>query len=275
MPRKEKKYHVICKTTNTITGRYYIGMHSTDNLDDGYLGSGRRLKYSVKKYGKDNHIVEILEHCLDRSSLIEKEKEIVNHDLIKDEYCMNLHTGGMCGPISNLGSKRSEETKKKMGAWIRTDEMRKKISESNKKYGHQERLGAINTSEHNEKISAGKKGKIAHNKGRPMSEATKEKMRNPKSEATKEKIKQARLGKKMSEETKEKLRQINLGKKRGFFTTKNSRVILQFDMKGVQLNIFESLSEASRATNVAKSNILNVCTGKYKHASGFIWKFDN
>ena len=214
MPRAEKKYHVIYKTTNTITGRYYIGMHSTNKLDDGYLGSGRRLKYSVKKYGRDNHTVEILEHCSDRTSLIEKEKEIVNHDLIKDDNCMNLHTGGMCGPISNLGSKRSDETKKKMGSWVRTPEMCKKMSESNKKYGHSERLGATNTPEHNERISAGKKGKIAHNKGIPMSESTKEKMRKPKSEATKEKIRLARLGKKMSEETKEKLRQINLGKTR-------------------------------------------------------------
>ena len=53
MARKEKKYHFIYKTTNLLTGRYYIGMHSTDNLEDGYLGSGKRLRHSVNKYGKD------------------------------------------------------------------------------------------------------------------------------------------------------------------------------------------------------------------------------
>ena len=31
---KEKKFNFIYKTTCQITGRYYIGMHSTDNLDE-------------------------------------------------------------------------------------------------------------------------------------------------------------------------------------------------------------------------------------------------
>ena len=34
-------------------------MHSTNNLNDGYLGSGKRLRYSIQKYGVDSHIKEI------------------------------------------------------------------------------------------------------------------------------------------------------------------------------------------------------------------------
>jgi hypothetical protein len=49
----EYKYHIIYKTTNLINGKIYVGMHSTDNLNDGYLGSGwilnldgRQLKFN-------------------------------------------------------------------------------------------------------------------------------------------------------------------------------------------------------------------------------------
>lgn len=49
-----RKYHYIYKTTCTITSKFYIGMHSTDNLEDGYVGSGKRLWYSINKHGKEN-----------------------------------------------------------------------------------------------------------------------------------------------------------------------------------------------------------------------------
>ena len=38
MPRKKHKYHYLYKITNTINYKYYYGMHSTSDLDDGYLG---------------------------------------------------------------------------------------------------------------------------------------------------------------------------------------------------------------------------------------------
>ena len=94
MPRRPKKYHYIYKTTNIITNKFYIGMHSTDDVNDGYVGSGKRLWYSINKYGKENHICEILEYLPDRESLRKREEEIVNGDLIKEDLCMNLVIGG-------------------------------------------------------------------------------------------------------------------------------------------------------------------------------------
>ena len=85
MPRKQKKHYYIYKTTNVVTGKYYYGMHSTDNLEDGYYGSGRRLRYSINKYGEKNHNVEIIEHVDNREKLIEREKEIVNLNEIAKE----------------------------------------------------------------------------------------------------------------------------------------------------------------------------------------------
>jgi len=40
-------------TTNNINGKQYIGAHSTNNIDDGYLGSGLLITRAKKKYGKE------------------------------------------------------------------------------------------------------------------------------------------------------------------------------------------------------------------------------
>lgn len=97
MPRKQKKYHYIYKTTCLITGKFYIGMHSTDNLEDGYLGSGKILRYSVSKHGKDNHLKEIIEFTASREELKIREAEIVNRDLLEQPLNMNLIYGGEGG----------------------------------------------------------------------------------------------------------------------------------------------------------------------------------
>lgn len=97
MARKEKKYHFIYKTTNLLSGRYYIGMHSTNNLDDGYLGSGNRLRLAVRKHGKENFSREILEFCESREELRIRESEIVTLNEISKVECMNLAVGGEGG----------------------------------------------------------------------------------------------------------------------------------------------------------------------------------
>jgi hypothetical protein len=97
MARKEKQYHFIYKTTDTRNGNFYVGMHSTDNLNDGYIGSGLRLKKLIYKHGKEIFKIEILEFLPDRESLKKREAEIVNSDLLKEEKCMNLKEGGEGG----------------------------------------------------------------------------------------------------------------------------------------------------------------------------------
>lgn len=94
MARKERKYHYIYKITYLKNNRYYIGMHSTDNLNDGYFGGGKRIKNSVKKHGKDAHRKEILEFFENRDLLRNREIELVNEELLNDPMCMNIKLGG-------------------------------------------------------------------------------------------------------------------------------------------------------------------------------------
>ena len=100
MPRKQKKYHYLYKTTNLINGKFYIGIHSTDDLNDGYVGSGKYLRNSINKYGNENFKCEILEFFENRKALVDKEKKIVNEEFIKVPLCMNLRPGGEGGFIS-------------------------------------------------------------------------------------------------------------------------------------------------------------------------------
>lgn len=109
------KYHYIYKTTCVITNNFYVGMHSTHNLKDGYIGSGKRLKYSIDKYGKEKHSCQILEFCNNREDLKKREKILVNEELILNKLCMNLKTGGEGGWDHQNNDSQIQRAKNKKG----------------------------------------------------------------------------------------------------------------------------------------------------------------
>ena len=112
----QRKYHVIYKTTCAVTGKYYVGMHSTDDLNDGYLGSGKILWHSIRAHGKENHRYEILEYLPDRKSLCDREAQLISEELRADPLCMNIRGGG----IGNTpGIPLAEETKAKMSSSLK------------------------------------------------------------------------------------------------------------------------------------------------------------
>jgi hypothetical protein len=109
MPRKQKTIHYLYKTTCITTGKYYIGIHSTSDLEDGYLGSGKRLRNSIRKYGEENHVKEIIEFFESRELLIEAEKKAITGEMLRDVSCMNLMSGGTGGFVSVEQQKRRSQ----------------------------------------------------------------------------------------------------------------------------------------------------------------------
>ena len=88
------KYKYFYKITNNINGCFYYGIHSTNDLDDGYMGSGKRLKKAYKKYGVENFTKEILKYFDTLKELSDYEAEIVNEEMINNSCCYNMSLGG-------------------------------------------------------------------------------------------------------------------------------------------------------------------------------------
>ena len=92
------KFHYIYKTTNFITGEYYIGKHS-GCLEDNYLGSGAGLKEGFKKYGRGAFKKEVISICSSEDEAFEEEAKMVTLETIKDPLCLNRCLGGGLGKI--------------------------------------------------------------------------------------------------------------------------------------------------------------------------------
>lgn len=106
------KYYTIYKTTNLINNKFYIGLHATDNINDGYLGSGILLKKAIKKYGYVNFKKEILYVFDNKKDMIIKEKEIVNEKFILRKDTYNMSKGGY--GLSTLSNEKRKVAIEKM-----------------------------------------------------------------------------------------------------------------------------------------------------------------
>jgi hypothetical protein len=90
----EKKYNYVYRIINSLNGMEYIGVHSTDNIDDKYFGSGTYLRNAIQKYGIKNFTKEIIQYFDCRELALTKEKEIVSEDFVKRCSVYNLVLGG-------------------------------------------------------------------------------------------------------------------------------------------------------------------------------------
>ncbi len=60
------------------------------------------------------------------------------------------------------------------------------------------------------------------------------------------------------------------------FVTKSDlrkKVVVQSDLNGNQLSIFDSVAEASRSSGISKTCIARCCRGEREFSKGFLWKY--
>lgn len=147
-------YYFVYRTTNLINGCIYVGVHQTDDLADGYLGSGTILSRAIRKHGRENFFREILEMFDKSEDAYLLESKIVDQEFISRKDVYNRALGGSGGSIlqnrkpftgrhseeskqriseKRRGIKHSESTKHQMSlsSWSKRDPTAQKTHASN------------------------------------------------------------------------------------------------------------------------------------------------
>ena len=92
-----KKFNFIYKTEHLPTGRYYIGVHSTNDINDGYRGSGKVIQCLLKSHPDSAFITTIICHYNTRLEASDAEAMIVQDFILNRNHfplILNCKTGG-------------------------------------------------------------------------------------------------------------------------------------------------------------------------------------
>lgn len=54
-------FYYLYEIKNLINNKIYVGVHKTNDLNDGYMGSGKVIKRAMEKHGTENFTKVILE----------------------------------------------------------------------------------------------------------------------------------------------------------------------------------------------------------------------
>jgi len=244
-------------TTNLLNNKKYVGMHSTNNVDDGYLGSGRLVLKAIKKYGKENFIREVLCFCKTPEEAFKNEAIF-----IKEYKTLVSENGYNLSPTGGVGSSGGRHSEESIKATANANRGRKASKETIKR------------------LKDSHKGQVAWNKG-----LTKKNNRSIKIMAENMSGENHYMYGRTGEDNPLYGRRgegtSNYGKRGkemgmyGITGAKNtkSKPVIQFTLGLNFIKEWECGSEVERVLGINRSNI-NKCTrGERNFAGGFIWKF--
>lgn len=110
--------HYVYKIIQLSTRREYIGIHSTDNFNDGYMGSGTLIKPAVDAC-PDDFVKTIIWMCDTREEAEELESTLVTEEYLKENFperTFNQVPGGKVSlGVVNKWQKKLYPTKSRVG----------------------------------------------------------------------------------------------------------------------------------------------------------------
>lgn len=174
-------HYLIYEIRHTASNRIYIGKHQTNNVDDGYMGSGKLLRRAIAKYGGAAFTKTILFDCPTEEAMEAKEREMVTKEFCDRPDTFNLCEGGRGGwsylnrnGTNNKGGSRGvakssalrQKGSKEMHRLLKCDdefrdEFGKKVSRGLKQYFTSNQsvwVGRQHSQETKHKMSAAKQG---------------------------------------------------------------------------------------------------------------------
>ncbi len=171
MKRFNYTYLIYCNDlTSGMYGCIYYGKHSTDDLNDGYIASGIKIRNYIKKY-PNGYYRKIL-HFYDSLDELNKAEYDLIHPHLGQPYCLNLREGGDGGAL--IGDSLKRMSNKHKGKSL-SEEHKQNISKSNK--GRKKSVthkawnkGLATPIETRKKQSKAHIGKISCRKGKSLNE---------------------------------------------------------------------------------------------------------
>jgi group I intron endonuclease len=242
--------------TNKVNSKQYIGQSKCEDIETRWRyhkkmssqSIGRHLLAAYHKYGIDNFKFQII--CItfdDACDQLEEEYIKKFNSLAPNGY--NLKPGGK-------SSKHTDEIKKRISEGL-TEEIRNRLREhakNNLAFRYYKKY----TDKEKKVISERQKTYWAN-----LSNEKREEICNQRKSIIK-------CGILKNGQISEKVR---LALQKG--SELNKKGVGKYDLQNNLLQIYESISAASRDINISHSTISKVCLGRpsYKTAGGFVWKF--